>query len=113
MGILLSDELRLLYAIALNAIVFYSAWRFARRRTADRLQAVADAFLIYYLVQDLAVGLPGLVGILGARGMIGTALLLCAVLWFLATRRSARPTRGDSDIERGPSATRGIWTNSS
>ena len=91
MSILLSDELRLLYTIVLNALVFLSAWRFARRRTADRLQAVADALLLYYLVQYLAVGLPGLATILGPRSIVGTALLLCAALWFLATRRAARP----------------------
>jgi hypothetical protein len=88
--ILLGDELRLLYCIALNALVFLCAWRFARRRTADRLQALADAFLIYYLVQYIAVGVPGLAGMLGPRSIVGATLLLCALLWFLATRRQAR-----------------------
>ena len=99
LGILLSDELRLLYAVGLNVVVFAAGYRFARRRTTDRLQAVGDAFLLYYLVQYLAVCIPGFAGGLNLATMATTAVVLCGVLLFLAKRRPPREVvalpRGD------------------
>src|SRR6266545_4314744 len=86
--IFLADELRLLYVIALNLLVFASAYRFSRRFTPDRLHAAADAFLLYYLTQYLAVGLPGLVGLLSAT-TIAVVAVLCSAVLVLASRRGA------------------------
>ena len=64
MDVLASDELRLLYAILLNAAVIWASWRFTRRWSADAIEAAADAGLLFYLVQYVSVCGPGVVGAL-------------------------------------------------
>jgi len=81
LAFLLSDELRLLYALALNTAVFAAAYRLARRGGGDRVDWAADAFALSYLVQYLAVCLPGLVGMLHPLSMSAVALACAAVLW--------------------------------
>lgn len=74
-------ELRLLLAVVLNVFVFALAVRFVRRQgIRHTAQMAADAFLVWYLVQYLAVALPGLVGWLSPISMIGVAIVLCALL---------------------------------
>ncbi len=76
------NELRLLYAIALNAVVLAAAYRFARRRVGgDVIRRLIDAGLIYYLVQYVVIGLLGLMGVLSAWTIGPMALMLAALLW--------------------------------
>ncbi len=80
------------WCLLLNAAVFAAAWRFASRRMAeDRGQALLDALLIYFFVQYMAVGIPGLLGVLGAGGITVTAVLICAGFWWGAGGK-ARPS---------------------
>ncbi|HEX3356409.1 MAG TPA: hypothetical protein VHS31_05445 [Tepidisphaeraceae bacterium] len=83
----LPDELRLFIALVANLFVFLAAFKFSRRITRqDWIGSSLDAFLIHYLVQYLAVCLPGLLGILCAESMLLIAILLAfAMLW--ATRK--------------------------
>jgi hypothetical protein len=75
------DELRLAAAVALNVVVFLSSLRAARRLVHDdAVQSFLDAFVFTYLVQYVAVGLPGLLGILSFGAIAATALLLCALM---------------------------------
>ncbi len=76
LGLLTSDESRLLFAVLLNAFVLWAAWRAARRVNADRLDAAIDAGLLFYLVQYASVCLPGLVGALHPLSIGAMALLL-------------------------------------
>jgi len=59
-----SDELRLLAALALNGLVGYSAWRLARGRGNDPVQATADALLLSLCIQYTSVVAAGLMGLL-------------------------------------------------
>src|SRR4051794_19698861 len=54
------DELGLLYLALLNAVVLWAAWRVARRRSGDTLDAAGEALLLFYLVQYLSVCVPGI-----------------------------------------------------
>src|SRR5215213_8952231 len=84
----LPDELRLLAAVLLNALVLWSAWRFTRRFEADRIQRACDALLLYYLVQYLAVCVPGLLGALGPVTMTAAAVAMAVPLALAGRRRS-------------------------
>ncbi len=85
-------DLALLTCLLINAAVFGGAWRFVSRRvTASRSQAVLDAALLGYAVQYAAVGLPGVVGLLRAAGVIGTAVAISAALAVAAGRRRPSP----------------------
>jgi 4-amino-4-deoxy-L-arabinose transferase-like glycosyltransferase len=82
--LLLSDELRLTYALLLQAAILAGAWRFVSRRlTTDWADRAADILLLALLVQYAAVTLPGLLGILNPLTIAGTTLVLSAAL-FLA-----------------------------
>jgi hypothetical protein len=71
------SELRLLVLLLLSAVPLVSAWRLARRLHGnDTLAALADAVLLHYLVQYLAVGAAGLLGVLS----IGSLIVIVAVL---------------------------------
>lgn len=76
------DELRLLYAVGLNAIALAAAYRFARRRMGgDFVRRWIDAGLIYYLLQYVVVGSLGLMGLLSPWTIGPLALMGCALLW--------------------------------
>jgi hypothetical protein len=76
------DELRLAYAIALNALVLAASYRFARRRLGgDVVRRLIDAGLIYYLVQYVVIGSLGLMGLLSTWTIGPLALMLSALLW--------------------------------
>ena len=96
MEILFSDELRLAYTLALNAVVFVASYRFARRLAGgDRIAAAVDAFALYYLIQYAAVALPGLVGLLSPTAISMVALGACAALWSASLRRPATAMAGE------------------
>jgi hypothetical protein len=85
--ILLSDELRLTYALLLQAAILAGAWRFVSRRLAtDWADRATDVLLLSLIVQYASVTLPGLLGILSPASIAGTTLLLSAAL-FLAPPR--------------------------
>jgi hypothetical protein len=85
--ILFSDEFRLAYALLLQAAVLAGAWRFVRRRVAtDWADRAADVLLLNFLVQYLAVTLPGVLGILSPLMIAITTLALSAVLYFAPAR---------------------------
>ena len=76
------DELRLLYAVALNALALAAAYRFARRRLGgDLVRRLIDAGLIYYLLQYVVIGTLGMLGLLSPWTIGPLALMLCALLW--------------------------------
>ena len=53
----------------------------------DRLQATSDGFLLYYLVQYLAVCIPGILGALAVHDPLGALLLMCTLIWTSVMRR--------------------------
>ena len=76
------DELRLLYAVALNALALAAAYRFARRRLGgDLVRRLIDAGLIYYLLQYVVIGALGMMGLLSPWTIGPLALMACALLW--------------------------------
>ena len=75
-------ELRLLYAVALNALALAAAYRFARRRLGgDLVRRLIDTGLIYYLLQYIVVGALGMMGLLSQWTIGPLALMACALLW--------------------------------
>ncbi|MDQ3439324.1 MAG: hypothetical protein M3478_03130 [Planctomycetota bacterium] len=76
------NELRLLYAIALNVLALAAAYRFARRRHGgDLVRRLIDAGLIYYLLQYVVIGMLGMLGLLSPWTIGPLALMACALLW--------------------------------
>jgi hypothetical protein len=76
------NELRLLYAIALNAIALAAGYRFATRRIGgDLVRRLIDAGLIYYLLQYVVIGALGVVGLLSPWTIGPLALMCSAMLW--------------------------------
>ena len=91
-------ELRLLHLLTLNAAVAAAACRFATKKTGPtRLAIAVDAFLLWYLLQYLAVALPGFLGLLGPWSMTLTAAALSAALWWAAGRGDPLPRRDPID----------------
>jgi Glycosyltransferase family 87 len=85
----LPSELRLALAILLDGAVIAAAWRFVRRRIdSPAIDRATDALLLIFLIQYVAVAVPGVLGILSPRSIAATALIIAAVLF----RASARPT---------------------
>ena len=76
-------QLRLLWAALLCAGPLIVSYRLARR-FGPPLEAAADALLLTYLVQYLAVGIPGISGFLTPAGITVMAVLLTALLWLAA-----------------------------
>ena len=76
-----SNEFSLLLTLAVNAVVFWGAWRFVRRWGGDRIDCATDAMLVWYLVQYGVVAGLGIVGglsggmILVGGGVIGGGLI--------------------------------------
>ena len=87
--IFVSPEARLFYLLALNALVLWSAWRMASRMNADRIDAIGDAGLIFYLVQYLSVCAVGVMGCLGPLTIGAVAVVLSAAMLFAGARRGA------------------------
>ncbi len=92
-----SDELRLALVVLLNGGVFAAAYRFARRAgTAGLAQAICDAFLLYFLVQYAAVGLPGAFGVLNTATMGCVAFATAVGMWLAAGRFASEANRESS-----------------
>lgn len=83
----LGQDIRLASLLLLNAAVIAAGIYAAARWTRDPLQRLIDVLLWWYVVQYVAVGLPGLLGFLSPLTMACTALLLCAALALWARRR--------------------------
>jgi hypothetical protein len=79
------SELRLLWAALLCAGPLVAGYRLARRY-GPPLEAAADALLLAYLVQYLAVGIPGILGFLTPLWITVMAGMLTASLWLLSRR---------------------------
>jgi 4-amino-4-deoxy-L-arabinose transferase-like glycosyltransferase len=107
--IFFSDELRLVYALLLQAAILVGAWQFIARRVATGwADRAADVLLVSLLVQYVAVALPGALGVLNPLTIAATTLL-CAAALFLAPPRGAgwasalsRPWRRAKDAQRQP-----------
>src|SRR5206468_4837438 len=71
--------------VLLSAFVFAASYRFvARAAHRDWISNSFDAFLLAYLVQYLAVTIPGMLGILSAAVMCLAALLMSGTLLLLS-----------------------------
>src|SRR5687768_4370752 len=94
-------ELRLLHFVIVNAIVLASAWRLVRREpeTSDIVQAMLDCALVWFVVQYLSVGVPGLLGVLSSFTISTTAILLSAAMWLPFRRRSLLGREGEAPAE--------------
>src|SRR4051794_38837687 len=80
-----SNELRLALTLLLNAAVFACAFRLARRRgDGGMLQTACDAFLLYFVVQYVAVALPGAPGLFNLWTMSLIAFGAAALMWITA-----------------------------
>jgi hypothetical protein len=86
------DELRLAYAVAINAFVLACAYRFVRARVGgDFVQRWIDTLLLYYAVQYCSIMIPGLLGALhpfsiaAVAGWLGVSLLTGAYFLRLPT----------------------------
>jgi hypothetical protein len=94
-----ADEIALAWCLLLNAAVFASAYRFALRRMEGG-QAILDALLLTFTVQYASVGIPGLLGLLGAVWITATAALISAGLWWAA---------GNKQRSKPPEPSNGRW----
>jgi hypothetical protein len=93
--------------LLLNTAVFGSAYLFARRwMTPSRSQAMLDALLIGYVIQYLAVGMPGLLGCVQPIPVYITAGIFVAILLITALfpgrflRYPQEPDRTPNDSDR-------------
>src|SRR5688572_32110308 len=95
-------ELRLGLTLLLNAAVFGCAYHVARRRgSGGPLQAACDAFLAYFVVQYVAVALPGALGAFNLWTMSLVALAASAGMWFVA-RNAPDVDAGGASRTRAP-----------
>lgn len=87
------DEFPLAATVAINLCVFLSSFRLARRTSGgDMVQRIVDALLITFVVQYVAVGVPGILGILSFGSMVIVAIALCAPMWVLGGARRPEGT---------------------
>jgi hypothetical protein len=101
---LTSDEFRLAYALLLQVAALVGAWRFVRRRVGtDAVDRAADVLLLNFLVQYLAVVVPGLLGVLHPL-TIGVATLAMSAGLYLAPTR----VRIDEGPPVGPAVDRWV-----
>lgn len=85
----LGDELRLLIFVAVQLLVLFASWRFVARRVDGTLQRMIDTLLLTYIVQYVAVGVPGVIGFLSPVAMLGVAVVIAIGL--LAIPHPNRP----------------------
>jgi len=106
--------MRLIYTLALTAAAFAASLFFVRRRgRGDWVAMGADALLLSFTIQYLAVGVPGLLRVLSATSIAVTGLLLCGILVWLGWRsRDAEAVEQSAPLDArpcGPAAKRGAW----
>src|ERR1051325_10902172 len=95
---MLPDELRLAITVVANALIFVGAIRLVRRQgVRDWPQVMLDSFLLWYLVQYIAVGLPGIVGWLNAGSMIAVSLALIVLAQFVPASSAIDVTMSRAD----------------
>lgn len=83
----------------MNALPLIAGWRLGRRvHGTDTFAVLADAALVYFFVQYLAIGMPGLLGVLGAGSILLTTALASGAIWWIASRFNppATPARYDA-----------------
>jgi hypothetical protein len=85
----LGQDIRLASLLILNAPILGALVYAARRWTRDPLQRLIDVLLLWYLVQYLAVCLPGLVHCLSAISMSITAMVMAGVVVWSARRHES------------------------
>ncbi len=89
MAILLTDELRLFYAVVLIVVPYVAGYRLSRRFISDRLTSAATAFVFFHTIQYLSVCLPGVAHQLNSITIAATALALSFGLLLIARRSTA------------------------
>ncbi len=82
----LGDELRLLVFIAVQSWVLFCCWHFVAGRITDTLQRMIDTLLLVYVVQYVAVGLPGMLGVLSPIAMLAAASIMSGLLLLTPSR---------------------------
>jgi hypothetical protein len=91
--VLLSNELRLLYAILLHALPFAAAYLLAGRWAGgDPIQRMLDSLLLLLAVEYIAIGLPGVLGTLSPLTATAVALLAGTAMAWAGWRRSPPPS---------------------
>ena len=85
-------ELRLAWAIAINALVILTVARVAWRASADPALRVVDTLLGWWLIQYLVVGVCGIAGALTPVWLTIVSTGLCIGLLIGGRRASAGPT---------------------
>jgi hypothetical protein len=84
--VLLGDDIRLALLLLLNAGVLVPAWLVTRHWTADGVQRLADALLIWFAVQYVSVCAPGILHVLSPVTMAVTALIVSGGVLSMALR---------------------------
>jgi hypothetical protein len=101
-----APELGLLWTVLLNAAVLAAAlWVCRRRGSASVSQNLLDAGLLWYAVQYLAVGVPGILRCLTPVSITVVALLLVALM--VAVGWSGKSVEDGCESEREPAGAAG------
>jgi hypothetical protein len=80
-----NDELRLMIAIAINAFLIWSAYRFVAKQTQQSgWRAAMDTLLLNYLIQYVLVCALGLLGILSFASLYTTAAIVAIAMFYFA-----------------------------
>ncbi len=98
----LGDELRLLIFVVVQALVLFAGWRFVSRFVADTLQRMIDTLMLVYVIQYVAVGLPGMFGFLSPIAMLGIAVFV-SIGMLLLTPSPGTPGEGGGEGSALPS----------
>lgn len=89
---ILPYELRLAVALLLVALAFFASWRFvAHRVQTPGADPLADVLLLFFLIQYLSVGLPGVLRLLSPISIALTTITLSATLFFSSRGKPPRP----------------------
>jgi 4-amino-4-deoxy-L-arabinose transferase-like glycosyltransferase len=96
---LASDQLRLLWAAALCALPLVAGYRLARRSGAGAWGWI-DAILVAYLIQYFSVGVPGVLGFLTPLWVTLVCVVLCAIVWWVASAGSQSAADAGSTAEK-------------
>ena len=82
----------------MNALPMIAGWRLGRRvHGTDTFAVLADAALVYFFVQYLAIGLPGMLGVLGPGAILLTTALVSGAVWWVGSQIDSTDTPGHYD----------------
>ncbi|MBV8780928.1 MAG: hypothetical protein JO353_05975 [Phycisphaerae bacterium] len=70
------NEIDLGLTLGMNALLLFGGWRFVRQWVDDRLDAVSDALLLWYLAQYVIVAGLGVVGVLSGASIVNSGLVI-------------------------------------